>query len=115
MGNKVNGVTFAGQHLGSQQDFIIIASTVDFHANTFGSASQNALDKLVEIISLNGQPVIMGTPFQDASNSNKWTLKVAVEHTGAWDATSLLNAIVAHQTSGMGFTSGNTTVTIGGF
>ncbi|CAM6054959.1 unnamed protein product [Sphagnum tenellum] len=68
--------------------------------------SQDALDRLVEIVSQRGQPVIMGTP---TMASNAYTFKFAIEHGSAWGVTAnassqpvpmLANAI---QTGGIDF------------
>lgn len=49
------------------------------------------LNRVVEVISLNGQPVLMGAV---TGTTNK-TLKFATEHTGAWTAATLKAALIA--------------------
>lgn len=121
--NKVNGATVVGESLSSSLDFFTVTSPVNIltAATTGGSAtSQAALDKLVEVVSLRGQPIIINAPYQSDANGNAnatgaaYTFKFATEHTGQWaQGTDLANAIAANQTSGMGFVAANITVTIG--
>jgi hypothetical protein len=78
------------------------ANASEFVAGTIpGDFSQDALDRLVEIVSQNGQPVIMGTP---SVSGGTYTFTFAVEHKSAWGITAtaspqavpaLANAIVA--------------------
>lgn len=108
--NKVNGFVAAGENLTGNMDFFVLTTAIDIRVLAAGSAaSQARLDKVVEVIALNGQPVIMGAPYVDGSD---YVFKFAIEHKGTWTATGLRDAIVANQTSGMGFTSGNTSVVI---
>lgn len=109
--NKVNGTSFSGEHLTSALDYLTI--TVDASILQLGqvsndgtgdAASQARLDRLVEIIAINGQPIIMGLPVK-TNGSSVWTLKVAIEHTGAWTSAALVSAITTHQFTGMGFVS----------
>ncbi len=91
--NKVNGKSFAGEFLGGNLQFYTITTAVDITGAS--PASQAALDKLVEVISLNGQPVIFGAA---VSSNGSFTLHFANEHTNAWgsDATALVAAIKQH-------------------
>jgi hypothetical protein len=90
--NKINGHVAAGEHLTGNLQFYSVSTAVDISGAA--ALSQAALDKLVEVISLNGQPVIMGAPVKSGST---YTLKFAVEHTGAWvDSAALVAAIKAH-------------------
>lgn len=93
--NKVNGNTVAGEALGRNLDFFVLSSTTNIlPLSASGNAtSQKALDKLVEVISLNGQPVILGTPYASGSD---YVVKFATEHTGAWTAATLKAAVIAH-------------------
>lgn len=86
--HKVNGKAKAGEFLTGNLDFITIATSA---GNGAGGANNLAekLDKVVEVISLNGQPIIMGT----ATNSS---LKFANEHTEAWTKAALEEALLAH-------------------
>lgn len=109
MVTKVNGSAQAGEFLGSNIDFftfqgpvnILTATTTGGNAALTGNATTQAnLDKLVEVVSLNGQPVIMGTPYFDASTTPaSWTVKFATEHTGAWTAATLKTAVTTHAPS----------------
>ena len=77
MVDKVNGSVKAGEFLGRDLDFFVFSGPVNIlvkgdsqgngnAANTGTAATQAKLDKLVEVISLRGQPVIMGKPSTDA-------------------------------------------------
>lgn len=85
---KVNGKAKAGEFLTGNLDFITIATSAN---NGVGGVNNLAekLDKVVEVISLNGQPIIMGT----ATNA---ALKFANEHTEAWTKAALEAALLAH-------------------
>lgn len=118
MVTKVNGHAAAGEFLGRNLDFfvftgpvnILTASTTGGNASTTGNAATQAeLDKLVEVISTNGQPIIMGTPYWDAPN---WTVKFATEHTGAWSAATLKAAAIAHSPTFMAANAALITVTV---
>lgn len=87
--NKVNGHAFAGEHLTGNIQFYSITTGVDITGTTPASAA--ALDKLVEVISLNGQPIIMGAPVASGSN---FVLKYAIEHTAAWANSATLVASI---------------------
>lgn len=89
--NKVNGKVMAGEHLTANLQFYALSTAV----NILGAdaTSQAALDKLVEVISLNGQPVILGIP----KGTGPYTLNFVIEHADAWgDAATLVAAIKAH-------------------
>ncbi|RYD64233.1 MAG: hypothetical protein EOP83_10280 [Verrucomicrobiaceae bacterium] len=89
--NKVNGKVFAGDFLGANLQFYAVTTSVDITGAS--ASSQAALDKLVEVISLNGQPVIMGAP----TGTGPYVLRFAVEHTNAWeDSAELVAAIKTH-------------------
>ena len=76
----------AGLSLGSKLDFF----TVTTAAITAGVDTTGAnLSALIEVIAINGQPVI------SALDTTAGTLKFAVEHTGAWTAATLQAAIIA--------------------
>jgi hypothetical protein len=110
MVDKVNGHVLAGESLTGNIDFFTLTTSVNILASDNGGnpASQARLDKLVEVISLRGQPIIMGTPFTASSN---YVFKFAIEHTGAWEGVtpSLVNAIELHA-GHLGFTASNTSV-----
>jgi hypothetical protein len=67
-------------------DFWTLNTSVNILTSTQvgGSAtSQAALNKLVEIISLNGQPVILNNP---TGSAGTYSLLFAIEHPGSWTA-----------------------------
>jgi len=102
-------------------------SVADFQANAAyfvpgfipNDFSQDALDRLVEIVSQRGQPVILSSPTGPVANV--YTFKFAIEHPTAWGVTAnstaqpvplLANAI---QTGGIDFgfnTDPSLTVTV---
>lgn len=91
---KVNGATLAGEVLTLTMDFWTVTTSVSIltAGSVGGSAvTQAALDKLVEVISLRGQPVILSAP----TGTGPYVLKFAIEHVGSWDAVSLVTAIKA--------------------
>lgn len=117
MVEKVNGRAAGGDFLGKDLEYFTLTTAVDIRPGAVGSASQNALDKVVEVISLRGQPVLMGA----VTGSGPYVMRFALEHTAAWGpntlvagaaVTSLVETLVAAQAAGMGFTSGNTSVTV---
>jgi hypothetical protein len=79
--NKVNGHSVAGQHITSNIDYFTVSTPVNLTAAVANGIS--ALDKLVEIISLRGQPVIQGV----VTGSGPYVLKFATEHKGSWNVT----------------------------
>lgn len=126
--NKVNGHANAGEFLGRQLDYYLITSPVNIVPNgstSLGNSTligntvtQLNLDKLIEVISINGQPVILGNTFSvDGINCS---LAFAIEHTGAWGNTTataianLQNSIVANApqqvTNGVTWTVGDVDV-----
>lgn len=105
MVQKVHGAVAAGEMLGRNLDFYTLETDQDILA--VAGDSQKRLDKLVEVISLRGQPIIMGAP----SGSGPYTFKFAIEHAGAWTAATLKTAIVDHA-GHLGFTAGGLTITI---
>jgi hypothetical protein len=102
---KVNGSTATGyESLTSNFEFITISTAIPIYtfnqvltANSWtvgtatanqlaqARASQAALDKLIQIVSLRGQPVIMGTV---GLNSGTYSVIMAVEHPAAWSSTA---------------------------
>jgi hypothetical protein len=128
--NKVNGHAASGEHLTSNIDYFTITTPVDLANATIANNVATALDKLIEIVSLRGQPVIMGT----VQGTGPYTLNFATEHFGSWavepasptgtygagpqDAASLANAAMSAMQNAIvqngvdyGFNS-NTTVTV---
>lgn len=120
MVDKVNGSVKAGEFLGRELDFFVFSGPVNIlvkgdsqgngnSANTGTAATQTKLDKLVEVISLRGQPIIMGKP---ATDGTTYTLKFATEHTGAWTAADLKAAAIAHHADYMAANAALINVTI---
>lgn len=109
---KVNGAVAAGEHLTLTMDFWTLSTTVNILVSSDASGNGNAttqaaLNKLVEIISLRGQPVILSAP----TGSGPYVLKFAIEHAGSWDATSLVARIAADGVN-YGFGTATTTATV---
>jgi hypothetical protein len=100
--NKVNGHAGAGEFLGRQLDYYLLTSPVNILPLSNGgtSTTQQALDKLVEVISINGQPVILGNPY--SAGGGNYALAFAIEHTGSWGntvtaaQTNLVNSVLAN-------------------
>lgn len=118
MVEKVNGRVFAGEFLGGNLQFYTLTTAVNILPRDVvngDQASQDRMDKVVEIISLRGQPIIMGAPVREGSSPNfTYVFKFALEHTGAWAVPSPndLEGSLINLLPGMGFTSGNTDVTV---
>lgn len=106
MVQKVHGAVAAGEKLGRNLQFFEIATDVDIR--TGNAVTQAKLDKLVEVISLGGQPVILGAPTVD---SGTYTFKFATEHYGAWTERTLASAIIEHA-GHLGFTANGVTITV---
>lgn len=96
---KINGHVVTGvENVTSNFEFITISTAVDIRTagQSGGSAnSQKALDKLIEVVSQRGQPVIMGNV---TGSSAPFGVIFASEHAGAWQnagSTALKNKIIA--------------------
>ncbi len=84
MVDKVNGRVSAGEFLGRNMEFYtVVLDTIDCRSIADGgdAASQAKLDKIVEIVSMNGQPILMGAVGYASTDS---TLRFAIEHKDAW-------------------------------
>ncbi|RYD60678.1 MAG: hypothetical protein EOP83_18850 [Verrucomicrobiaceae bacterium] len=90
--NKINGKAFAGEFLGTNLQFYTLTTGVNIKGET--PESQAVLDKVIEVISLNGQPVILGTP----NGTGPYTMMFANEHTNAWglDGSDLVAKLKLH-------------------
>lgn len=110
MVEKVHGSALPSAELTGEMNFYTLTTAVDIRTEAAGNAaSQARLDKTVEIISLNGQPVILGAP----SGSGPYELKFVIEHANAWETPeALVNALVTHGVN-EGFDANSTTVVIG--
>lgn len=94
VGNLSDGTPAMNKHVytgvesvTSNFEYVTVSTNVNIlpMSNASGSAyTQAALDKLVEIISLRGQPVIMG----DVTGTGPYSLMVAIEHVSAWEQTA---------------------------
>lgn len=87
---KVAGfTTTAVETLGSRQEIIVIQTNVDIRTATQGGGtptSQANLDKLVQIVSERGQPVILGSV--GTGPTSTYALVVFNEHNQAWGSVS---------------------------
>jgi len=96
---KVHGFVSTGyESLTSNFEFITITTAIDIrlYANhtfstpptpveiTAATTSQAALDKLIQIVSLRGQPVIMGA----VTGAGPYVVKLTIEHPAAWQCTA---------------------------
>ena len=88
-----NKASAPGEFLGKQLDFYTITGD-----GTPALTDAYTLNRVIEIISLNGQPVIMGTP-------TATELKFAIEHTGAWLDNSGADALKAALDAGVSGTT----------
>ena len=84
---KVYGFTVTGiESLTSNFEFVTITTDIDIRLKASGSAtSQAALDKLIQIVSERGQPVIMGNV---SGSSAPFSILMAIEHPYAWECTA---------------------------
>lgn len=112
---KVYGFTNTGyESITSNFEFITLSSTVDIRTASAGSAaSQAALDKLIQVVSERGQPVIMGSV---AGTVSPWVVILAVEHPKAWQCVQGVSGVqladrIANDGINYGFTPGAVTVT----
>lgn len=107
---KVNGRVSSGEFLTGNLQFYTITTTnniLPLGVTDATANSQKALDKLVEIISLRGQPIILGQPYKSGSD---YIVKFANEHTDSWESTPTLAESIAAHGVDFGFTSSNVTV-----
>jgi hypothetical protein len=84
-----DNVTNAVETIGSHQEFITIATNLDIRslADSGGTAlSQSQLNKLIQVISERGQPVIMG---DTTGTSSPFGIFVMSEHYPGWGAVDL--------------------------
>ena len=127
MTNKVNGFSATGQHLTGSLNVFEVRTLLDIrptgtatytagvapsYQDTRDMDSQFRLDKLVETISLRGQPVILGgvvtstetspTDLPAASGSvTVYSLRFAIEHDKSWDVTGAGNRTLAESLNGV--------------
>lgn len=105
MTQKVNGVSFPGQHLTGGLNYYTVRTLLDIRPSAdkdINDAAQKRLNKLVETISLRAQPVIMGKVVESVEakaditdlpavaalpdgNVTVYVLKFAIEHNLAWE------------------------------
>jgi len=101
--SKPHGFVNPGyEALSSNFEFITIATAVDIRPNTTAgggtATSQAALDKLIQVISLRGQPIIMGNVTGTAS---PFGLKLTIEHPYAWQSTATSASVPTAATLGL--------------
>ena len=87
-----DNVTDGVQNIGSHQEYITITTNLDIRslADAGGSAlSQQNLNKLIQIVSERGQPVIMGDVSVATGPPSVDTLYMVNEHFNAWGAVDL--------------------------
>jgi hypothetical protein len=89
MTEKVNGLwpIVGREALTGNIQFYSVSVVEDIRPAT-DAASQARLQKLIECISLNGQPIILG----DITGTGPFVLKFAIEHEGSWINAAALNA-----------------------
>lgn len=110
-----------GEFLGRQLNFYTVRSTVNFLPGAQGDASQEVLNKMVEVIAGRGQPIILSVePVATESapadlpaltgTGSVYTLKFAIEHHLAWEGANpgLKASLIA---AGVGFAEDNLSVT----
>ena len=98
---KVNGFTATGyESLTSNFEFITIELANDLRTVAQGgsSSSQAALDKLIQIVSERGQPIIMGSVGWSSPNS---TVILAIEHPYAWQSTATSSSTPSYSSTGI--------------
>lgn len=94
MTTKVHGLfpIVGTEALTKNMQFYSVSVTEDIRPAE-GATQQERLRKLIEVISMNGQPVIMG----EITGTGPYVLKFAVEHENSWaTAQALDDAITAH-------------------
>lgn len=83
---KVHGFTTTGvETIGSRQEYIVIQTNVDIRAATQAGGSDSSqanLDKLISIVSLRGQPIILGAV--GSGGSSTYSIVFFNEHYNAW-------------------------------
>lgn len=88
-----------GESLGRQLDFYTIRTLLDITPGDFGSASQDRLNRIIEVIGTRAQPIIVSVETASTETSpsdlpaatgsvSVFTLKFALEHVGAWEGTT---------------------------
>lgn len=108
-----------GEYLGRNLDFYTVRTLLDISRGASESESQARLNALIQIIGTRAQPIIVNiepvateTDPADLPGGegavSVYTLKFAIEHEGAWEATpSLAQSLVGVA----GFTADNVSVT----
>lgn len=89
------------QTLSTNMEFFTVSTKVDIRtaAQSGGSAqSQQNLNKLLEIVSLRGQPIIMGAV--TVNGSSVYSIPLVTEHAGAWANSSTSATPIADPRSG---------------
>jgi hypothetical protein len=89
------------QNLSTNMEFFTVSTKVDIRtaAQSGGSTqSQMNLNKLLEIVSLRGQPIIMGAV--TVNGSSVYSIPLVTEHAGAWANSSSSASPIADARSG---------------
>lgn len=87
-----DNVTVAVQSMGSRQEYIALSTNIDIRslADAGGSAASQAnLNKLIQIVSERGQPIILGDVAVASGPPAVYTLFVMNEHYNAWGSVDL--------------------------
>lgn len=97
-----NGLQYAGkagpgQALTGSLDFYTIRTTLNISTGNFGTTSQNRLDALLRVVSMRGQPVILGgvtTSLYDSATLGDipaasdgdtiYVIRFSIEHADSW-------------------------------
>lgn len=99
--SKIYGHVSGGyESLTSNFEFITITTAIDIRplAHSGSAKSQACLDKLIEVVSLRGQPVIMGLV---GGSSTPFSLLLALEHPTAWASTATASSTPSYSSTGM--------------
>lgn len=108
-----------GEYVGRQLDFYTIRTLLDISRGESESESQARLNMLIQIIGIRAQPIIVNIDTNSTETDPEdlpggvgsvkvYTLKFAIEHEGAWEASpSLAESLIGLA----GFTADNISVT----
>ena len=113
MVDKIHGMVNKGQNLTGSLDTYTIRTTLDIRpTGVLADASQDRLNKLIEVISLRAQPVIRSA-VKTSTETNPsdipsavgsvtvYTLTFSTEHRGAWELGSSPNPSLAETLDGV--------------
>jgi hypothetical protein len=103
MPTKVNGKAMAGEFLGGNLDFYTVVCVTDI-------TPAAVFDKVIEVISTNGQPVLLGAVTGSVGSQ---TFRFAIEHEAAWAAPGFASAELALKDALLKHAKVDATVTLG--